>query len=121
MVTARISLPVPNVPADDAYRLIGKRAAYYREVLRRVGAMSGVEQAGTGSAESLPLGNKRRKNTFTIEGRAAESERVPVAEVASVSSGYFEVLKTPLRKGRVFTKHDNSTGHLVAVITEVLQ
>ena len=99
MVTTRIWLPVPNVPADDAYRLIEKRAAYYREVLRRVGALSGVEQAATGSAESLPLGNKRRKNTFTIEGRAAESERVPVAEVASVSSGYFEVLKTPLRKG----------------------
>ena len=121
MVTARIWLPVPNVPADDAYRLIEKRAAYYREVLRRVGALSGVEQAATGSAESLPLGNKRSKNTFTIEGRAAESERVPVAEVASVSSGYFEVLKTPLRKGRVFTEHDNSTGQRVAVINEALQ
>ena len=121
MVTARIWLPVPNVPADDAYRLIGKRAAYYREVLRRVGALSGVEQAAVGSAESLPLGNKRRKNTFTIEGRAAESERVPVAEVASVSSGYFDVLKTPLRKGRLFTEHDNSTGQRVAVINEALQ
>ena len=121
MVTARIWLPVPNVPADDAYRLIEKRAAYYREVLRRVGALSGVEQAATGSAESLPLGNKRRKNTFIIEGRAAESERVPVAEVASVSSGYFDVLKTPLRKGRVFTEHDNSTGQRVAVINEALQ
>ena len=121
MVTARIWLPVPNNPADDAYRLIEKRAGYYREVLRRVGALSGVEQAAVGSAESLPLGNKRRKNTFTIEGRAAESERVPVAEVASVSSGYFEVLKTPLRKGRVFTEHDNSTGQRVAVINEALQ
>jgi putative ABC transport system permease protein len=121
MVTARIWLPVPNNPADDAYRLIEKRAGYYREVLRRVGALYGVEQAAVGSAESLPLGNKRRKNTFTIEGRAAESERVPVAEVASVSSGYFEVLKTPLRKGRVFTEHDNSTGQRVAVINEALQ
>jgi putative ABC transport system permease protein len=121
MVTARIWLPVPNVPADDAYRLIEKRAAYYREVRRRVGALSGVEQAASGSAESLPLGNKRRKNTFTIEGRAAESERVPVAEVASVSSGYFDVLKTPLRKGRLFTEHDKSTGQRVAVINEALQ
>src|SRR5215475_10930419 len=121
MVTARIWLPVPNVPADDAYRLIQKRAAYYREVLRRVGTLSGVEQAATGSVESLPLGNKRRKNTFTIEGRAAESERIPVAEVASVSSGYFEVLRTPLRKGRVFTEHDNATGQRVAVINEALQ
>ena len=120
IVTARIWLPVPNVPAQDAYRMIEKRAAYYREVLRRVGALSGVEQAAVGSAESLPMGSKRRKSTFVIEGRAAESERVPVAEIASVSSGYFDVLKTPLRKGRVFTEHDNSTGQRVAVINEAL-
>jgi putative ABC transport system permease protein len=121
MVTARIWLPVPNLPEQDAYRQIEKRAGYFREVLRRVGALTGVEQAAVGSVESLPLGNKRRKNTFTIEGRAAESERIPVAELASVSSGYFDVLKTPLRKGRVFTEHDNSTGQRVAVINEALQ
>ena len=120
MVTAKIWLPVPNDPAQDAYRLIEKRAAYYREVLRRVSALSGVEQAAVGSAESLPMGSRRRKSTFVIEGRAAESERVPVAEVASVSAGYFEVLKTPLRKGRAFTEHDNSTGQRVAVINEAL-
>ena len=121
MVTARIWLSVPNDPAQDAYRLIEKRAAYYREVVRRAGALSGVEQAAVGSSESLPMGGRRRKSTFVIEGRAAESERVPVAEVASVSSGYFEVLKTPLRKGRVFTENDNSTGQRVAVINEALQ
>src|SRR5262249_4038460 len=96
MITAKIWLPVPNNAADDVYRLIEKRAAYYREVLRRVNALSGVEQAATGSAESLPMGVKRRKSSFVIEGRATESERVPVAEVASVSSGFFDVLKTPL-------------------------
>jgi putative ABC transport system permease protein len=121
MITAKIWLPVPNDAAQDAYRLIEKRAAYYREVLRRVGALSGVEQAATGSAESLPMGSKRRKSSFVIEGRATESERVPVAEVASVSSGFFDVLKTPLRKGRVFTEHDNLTGQRVAVINEALQ
>jgi len=121
MVTARIWLPVPNNPADDAYRLIEKRAGYFREVLRRAGALSGVEEAAVGSAESLPMGNRQRKTTFAIEGRAAESERVPVAEFASVSSGYFDVLKTPLRKGRVFTEADNSTGQRVAVINEALQ
>jgi predicted permease len=121
IVTAKIWLPVPNDPAQDAYRMIEKRAAYYREVLRRVGALSGVEQAAVGSAESLPMGSKRRKSTFVIEGRAAESERVPVAEVASVSSGYFDVLKTTLRKGRLFTEHDNLTGQRVAMINEALQ
>jgi putative ABC transport system permease protein len=120
MITAKIWLPVPNEAADDAYRLIEKRVAYYREVQRRVSALPGVEQVATGSIESLPMGGKRRKRSFVIEGRATESERVPVSEVASVSSGFFDVLKTPLRKGRVFTEHDNSTGQRVAVIDEAL-
>src|SRR5206468_10461242 len=106
--------------AQDAHRMLEKRAGYFREVLRRVSALPGVEQAAVGSVESLPMGSKRRKSTFVIEGRAADSERVPVAEVASVSSGYFDVLKTSLRKGRVFTEHDNSTGQRVAVINEAL-
>ena len=121
IVTARIWLSRPNDPAQDAYRLIEKRAAYYREVLRRVSGLSGVAQAAVGNAESLPMGRSRTTSTFVIEGRAAESERVPVAEVASVSSEYFEVLKAPLRKGRVFTENDNSTGQRVAVINEALQ
>jgi putative ABC transport system permease protein len=121
IVTAKIWLSVPNDPAQDPYRVIEKRAAYYREVLRRASALSGVAEVAVGSAESLPMGRLRRKSTFAIEGRAAESERVPVAEVASVSARYFDVLRTPLRKGRVFTDDDNSKGLRVAVINETLQ
>jgi putative ABC transport system permease protein len=45
---------------------------------------------------------------------------VPVAEAASVSSSYFDVLKIPLKRGRVFTELDNSKGRQVAVINEAL-
>ena len=122
IITARIWLPFPNDPGQDVYRTTEKRAAYYREVLRRVCLLPGVEQVAVGNGESLPMGSSRKnKSSFVIEGRAAESERMPVAEVASVSSGYFDVLKTPLRKGRVFTENDNSTGQRVAVINEALK
>ncbi len=120
LVTAKIWLPVPNDPAEDAYRVTEKRAAFYQEVLRRVGGLAGVEQAAVGSAASLPMDNSRNQSAFIIENRATESERVPVAEVASVSSGYFDVLKTPLKRGRVFTEADNSRGRQVAVINETL-
>jgi putative ABC transport system permease protein len=97
-----------------------KRAAFYQEVLRRVSALPGVEQAAIGSDASLPMNNSRNQSVFVIENRATESERVPVAEVASVSSSYFDVLKTPLKRGRVFTELDNSKGQQVAVINEAL-
>jgi predicted permease len=122
IITAKIWMPFPNDPAQDVYRITEKRAAYYQEVLRRVSLLPGVEQVAVGNGASLPMSSSRKnKSSFAIEGRAAESERVPVAEVAIVSSGYFDVLKTPLLKGRVFTENDNSTGQRVAVIDEALE
>jgi predicted permease len=121
LLTAKIWLPFPNDPAEDAYRVTEKRAAFYQEVLRRVSGLAGVEQAAVGSAPSLPMNSTRRnQSAFVIENRATESERVPVAEVASVSSSYFDVLKTPLKRGRVFTESDNSKGQQVAVVNEAL-
>jgi putative ABC transport system permease protein len=120
LITAKIPLPLPNDKALDAYRVTEKRAAFYQEVLRRVSALAGVEQAAIGSAASLPMNNSPNQTVFVIENRAEESERVPVAEAASVSSNYFDVLKTPLKRGRVFTELDNSNGQPVAVINEAL-
>lgn len=121
LVIAKIWLSRPNVAANDAYRTIEKRAGFYREVLRRVVALPGVEQAAVGSLPSLPLDSQRRQTPFVIEGRAAESERVPVAAVASVTSAYFDVLKTPLVKGRVFREADISSSLPVAVINKALE
>jgi predicted permease len=121
LLTAKLRLPVPNDPAEDTYRVIEKRAAFYQEVLRRVSGLPGVEQAAVGSAASLPMNSTRRnRSTFVIEGRAMESERVPVAEVSSVSSSYFDTLKTPLKRGRVFTELDDSKGQQVAMVNEAL-
>jgi putative ABC transport system permease protein len=121
LMTAKIWLPFPNDPAEDAYRLTEKRAAFYQEVLRRMSGLPGVTQAAVGNAASLPISSSRNQLAFVIENRAAISERVPVAGVASVSPGYFDVLKTPLRKGRVFTEADNSTGQQVTVINQALE
>jgi predicted permease len=121
LLTAKIWLPFPNDPAEDAYRVTEKRAAFYQEVLHRVSGLPGVELAAVGSAPSLPMNSTRRnQSAFIIENRATESDRIPVAEVASVSSRYFDVLKTPLKRGRVFTESDNSKGQQVAVVNEAL-
>ncbi|MFZ0819147.1 MAG: ABC transporter permease [Candidatus Acidiferrales bacterium] len=121
LMTAKLWLPFPNDPAEDAYRATEKRAEFYQEVLRRVSMLPGVEQAAAGSAGSTPLVGAPIPTPFVIESHAVDSDRAPVAAVASVSSGYFDVLKTPLIKGRVFTDADNSTAQQVVVINEAMR
>jgi predicted permease len=120
VLTTRLWLPFPNDPAEDAYRVDEKRAEFLHEVLRRVSALPGVEEASIGSYNSLPMHSARSQFPFTIENRAAESERTPVAEFASVSPGYFHVLKALLIRGRVFADADNTKGQQVALINETL-
>jgi putative ABC transport system permease protein len=66
------------------------------------------------------MDSKPTQLPFRIEGRASDLERIPVAEVASVTPGYFSVLKTPLIAGRFFTDEDNAKGQQVILIDETL-
>jgi putative ABC transport system permease protein len=55
-----------------------------------------------------------------IENRPVDSERAPVAEISSVTSAYFSVLKTPLISGRFFSDSDDTKAQQVVLIDEAL-
>jgi len=118
VVTAQMWLSYPNDPTQNRYFTTPKRAAFMREVLRRVSALPGVEEASIGGGGSLPLVPARNQVPFTIEGRPADSERTPVAEFASVTPGHFHALEIPLLSGRNFTDADDDKGQPVAVVDE---
>jgi predicted permease len=118
VVTAQIWLAYPNDPNQNRYFTTPKRAAFMREVLRRVSALPGVEEAAIGGGGSLPLVRARNQVSFTIEGRPADSERTPVAEFASVSPGHFHALEIPLLSGRDFTDSDDNEGQQVIIVDE---
>jgi predicted permease len=120
VVTAQIWMPVPNDPSTDPYRPPEKRAAFLREAVRRVSAISGVEGVAIGGSNSLPMGSARNGFPFVIEGRPADSERSPVAEFAGISPNYFEILGTPLIQGRVFLDSDEPKSQPVAIIDQTL-
>jgi predicted permease len=120
VTTARIWLALPNDPKHDPYLTTEKRAAFHQEILRRVAALPGVEQAAIGGPSSAPMDSKPTQLPFRIEGRASDLERIPVAEVNSVTPAYFSVLTTPLIAGRFFTDDDNAKGQQVALIDETL-
>jgi predicted permease len=118
VVTAQMWLSYPNDPAQNRYFTTPTRAAFMREVLRRVSALPGVDEASIGGGGSLPLVPTRNQVPFSIEGHPADSERTPVAEFASVSPGHFHALEIPLLSGRNFTDSDVDKGQQVAVVDE---
>jgi predicted permease len=120
VVTAQIWMGIPNDPNADPYRTIPKRAAFLREILRRVSALPGVEQASIGGGGSLPMARARNNFPFTIEGRPAESERAPVAEFAGVSTGYFSTLQIPHLSGRSFTDSDDDKALPIALVDQTM-
>jgi putative ABC transport system permease protein len=120
LTTAKIWLPVPNDPLEDNYRVLEKRAAFYQEILRRISALPGVEQAALGTASSLPMDFSHFQSPFVIENCPLDIESIPVAEITRVSPSYFSVLKTPLLGGRLFADSDDSKGKQVAIIDETL-
>jgi len=120
LTTAKIWLPVPNDPKDDKYRITEKRAAFHQEVVRRLSAVPGVEQAALGTGSSLPMDFGHFQAPFNIENYPFDVEQTPVAQIANVSPAYFSVLGTPLISGRFFTDSDDSKGQRVALIDETL-
>jgi predicted permease len=120
LTTAKIWLPVPNDPLEDNYLAPEKRAAFFQEILRRISALPGVEQAALGTTSSLPMDSGHFHSPFVIENHPLDIERTPVAEITSVSPSYFSVLKTPLISGRYFADSDDIKGQQVALIDETL-
>jgi putative ABC transport system permease protein len=120
LITAQIWIPVSNNPDTDPYAPEGKRAAFLMEVFRRVSVLPGVEQSAIAGNDTLPMNSGRNYSPFSIQGRAAESERSPVADIAVVDTEYFRTMEVPLITGRDFTVFDTNKTQTVGVIDQTL-
>ena len=83
LTTVQIWIPAPNNQNTDPYAQQDKRAAFLQEIYRRVSVLPGVEQSSVAGNDTLPMNSGRNYSEFTIEGRVAESERKPTAELRS--------------------------------------
>jgi predicted permease len=123
VVTANTWLGVPNDPRTDPYLGIAGKAAFDRELLRRMRAIPGVELAATTS--SLPATNSNPNavgglatEAFAIEDRPLESSQDLLAERIRISPDYFKVMRAMLLNGRSFTEGDEDGKLPVAIIDE---
>jgi putative ABC transport system permease protein len=120
LTTVQIWIPQPNDPKTDPYAEMDKRAAFLMEIYRRVAELPGVEQSAIAGNDTLPMNSGRNYSPFSIQGRADDSERNPVADIAIVDTQYFHTMEVPLMAGRNFTVGDTGTTQAVAVIDQTL-
>jgi predicted permease len=107
LLTMNITLP----PAR--YSTGPQMIAFFREVVRQVSGVPGVQSAAISSA--LPL-NPIRFSPALPEGQPAVplTER-PLFSIQTLSPGYLAAMRVPLLDGREFTEHDEQPPRVLAI------
>jgi putative ABC transport system permease protein len=109
-----------NVPVVDFTRKPEEIAKFYKEVVRRVSELPGVNRVAVGTA--VPWRDKGFfEAQFTVEGYAkANGEEDPRARFRTVTPGFFAALGVPLVSGRDFNEDDRRGGEMVVIVSESL-
>jgi predicted permease len=116
VLTARLWLPQPNQPKDGPYFRQEQRVQLFQKLLDRGSAIPGVEAFALTSF--LPLDGRSPINGVEIEGKPSEASEALAALRIFVSERYFDVMRVPLVRGRVFEAGDDDRGPAVAVVSE---
>ena len=101
--------------APTRYDTGQKRTEYFRQILDRVTAIPGIEQAAF--TQTMPFTWGIPAN-FTVHGRSDESSKLPPAFYDSVSTSFFRTLNIPLKVGRTFAETDDAKAPRVIVLSE---
>ncbi|MGA3041590.1 MAG: ABC transporter permease [Bryobacteraceae bacterium] len=112
LLTMQVSLPPVR------YGTPQKRAAFFQELLGRLGTSPGIHSAA--AAMSLPMiGFAGTPVQDAAKPLLKLNERL-IATYIPVMPGYFRTLEIPLRRGRDFGEQDTEDGQRVAIIDEAL-
>jgi len=108
VLTARIT-PNQNFCVDQ-----GRCFSFYRDLLREVRAIPGVNEASL--INTLPLGGRLQKRSSNVEDYVPTAEKPdPLFWLNTVSPGYFNSMRIPIISGREFTEAD-ATGNPRSII-----
>jgi putative ABC transport system permease protein len=107
ILTARLDFTRLHIPAD-------RRAAFQRQLLQRVRAIPGVEDAANTSI--IPLSGGGWGNAVWVDGHNSALRQD--SDFSAVSSDYFKTLRIPIVAGRDFNDNDTSQSPRVAIVNE---
>jgi putative ABC transport system permease protein len=107
------NLPVPQGRFTDAERI----SPYYRQLLEKIEAVPGVEQAT--ATTGMPLRGPGSGRAFRIAGGPPEDPSARQgAGFQMVTPGYFATFGIRVLKGRQFTEQDTAGSTRVAMVNE---
>ncbi len=111
-----------NVPLISFERRPEEVAGLYKEAMRRISALPGVERVAVGTIVPWrDAGTFGPGFQFTVEGYAkANGEEDPRARFRTVSPGFFGALGVPIIAGRDFTEADRHGAEPVVIVSQSL-
>jgi putative ABC transport system permease protein len=111
-----------NVPVMSYGRTPDQVISFYKEVMRRITELPGVERVAVGT--TVPwrdAGGFGPGFQFSVEGYVkADGEEDPRARFRTVSPGFFASLGVPLIAGRDFNESDRRDAEQVVIISQSL-
>ena len=107
VMTLRVELPKYKPEAE---------VAFDEQLLARLTALPGVEEATVASA--TPLSNNSAGTIMRVKGQLEDEVDDRSVGLQSVGPDYFETLRVPLLRGRTFNEQDRAGAKLVAIINE---
>jgi predicted permease len=111
ILTAQLSLPALQYSKSESL------SSFYGELMEHIASLPGVARAS--AVNNLPLGGSNSGGSFDIIGRPwGPNENIPDVDQRSAMPGYFETLRIPLLRGRVFSDRDGWDAPKVAVVDE---
>ncbi|MEX1128689.1 MAG: ADOP family duplicated permease [Vicinamibacterales bacterium] len=111
-----------NVPILSFETPPDQVAVMYKEAIRRIGQLPGVERVAVGTIVPWrDAGTFGPGFQFTAEGYAkADGEEDPRARFRTVSPGFFDALGVPILAGRDFSDADRRDAEPVVIISQSL-
>jgi predicted permease len=113
VMTFRIALPDASYPDRE------RRLQFVQQLNERLVALPGVAEAG--ASTNLPLSNSSPGTAHEIESRPVQPGQLPpIVHYESVSGHYFEAMKIPLTRGRLFTSADYAPGATNVLVNDAM-
>ncbi|MFE8599359.1 ABC transporter permease [Archangium violaceum] len=106
-----------SLPEREAYASSASREDFYDSLLERVRSLPGVQAVA--ATYHLPLAGRNMSTSMWDMSRPKPTPELwQYAQVRIITPGFFEVLRIPLKRGRLLTSQDGEQGQWSVVISE---
>jgi putative ABC transport system permease protein len=111
---------VVNVPAMSYGKSPQQVVDFYKESMRRVDALPGVNKTAFGMTAPWRDGDSDFALQFSADGHAHVPNEDPRAQMRVISPGFFAALGVPIIAGRDFNDRDGQKEDPVVIVSETL-